>query len=224
MKDDYTIKEILDRTLETLQTAQLGLADMKDASRHRRNPGLRNVIVFGRSVTFVLQNLRGKDARFEEWYLAKQTAMKADPIFLYFLEARNNLEKQGRLNVSTSLKLNSFSSADMARFEPRPPGATGFFIGDNLGGSGWEIELPNGAKEKYYMEIPSDIGQVSQVFSDTRTEKSEVLADRSVDDLAGEYLKKLSNIVDDARKTFLSEEPAPMNGGRRLPPFLRVVK
>ncbi|TOC21281.1 hypothetical protein CGJ88_25700, partial [Vibrio parahaemolyticus] len=65
-----TIREVLVRTEQTLETAKHGFDDLVSSNKTRRFTGLRNLIVFGRSVTFVLQNLRtavGKE-RFDAWY------------------------------------------------------------------------------------------------------------------------------------------------------------
>lgn len=125
-------KEILNRAEEILRTAELGMSDMGGNRSQRRLSGLRNVIVFGRSVTWVLQNLKGKQEGFEDWYTEKQALMRSDPIFVYFTEARNNLEKQGKLSLSTSAYISSFSSSDISKFGPPPAGEKAFFIGDQL--------------------------------------------------------------------------------------------
>ena len=81
----------------------------------RRFTGLRNLIVFGRSVTFVLQNLRtvvGKE-RFDLWYEPHQESMKQDVVMKYFVKLRNELEKQGLLPVSTSTRFLHFTSVDL---------------------------------------------------------------------------------------------------------------
>ena len=44
-----------------------------------------------------------------------------------------------------------------------PEGANGFFIGDNLGGSGWEVYLPDGSTEKYYVAMLDEIQSQIQV-------------------------------------------------------------
>ena len=46
-----------------------------------------------------------------------------------------------------------------AGFGPQPPGATSFFIGDELGGTGWEVPQPDGSTEKVlYFDLPEEIG------------------------------------------------------------------
>ena len=75
-----TIEQVLQRTEDTLATAKHGYQDLISGERSRRFSGLRNLIVFGRSVTFVLQNLRssvGKE-RFDSWYEPQQEMMKSD--------------------------------------------------------------------------------------------------------------------------------------------------
>lgn len=38
-----------------------------------------------------------------------------------------------------------------------PPGARGFFLADEVGGSGWEIEMPDGRVEKFYVGLPESL-------------------------------------------------------------------
>jgi hypothetical protein len=128
------IEAVLRRVEETLLTARHGFDDMTGRNRSRRFSGLRNIIVFGRSVTFVLQNLRSvvEGGNFDRWYEPKQEKMKADPLMRYFVEARNEILKQGKIKVSTSGRVESFSSDDIQKLGTPPPGAKAFFLGDQL--------------------------------------------------------------------------------------------
>lgn len=205
-------------------TAEFGLADLDATDKRRRNIGLRNLIVFGRSVTFVLQNLRGKEPDFDVWYEKIQDEMNGDPVFRYFLQARNNLEKQGKISVATSAYIRHLSTDDLSRFGPKPPGTNGFFIGDQMGGSGWNVTLPDGTELKYYIELPESIGSVTQHFSDLEKEVFEPIRGKSVDELSREYIRKLSVILDSAKQKFVSEPPAQWVNGKRLPSYIKVVK
>lgn len=151
-------KEILDRTEQTLETAKQGYEDLMASNKSRRFLGLRNLIVFGRSVTFILQNLKSivGEEQFSSWYKNHQDSLKEDTVMKYFVKLRNELEKQGKLPVSTSVKINHFST-DMLNKYPKPKGTVGFFIGDQFGGSGFEVQLPDGTIEKYYVELPTDV-------------------------------------------------------------------
>src|SRR5688572_23459502 len=112
-----------------LETAKCGFGDLMDRSRSRRMIGLRNLIVFGRTVTFVLQNLRSQmaDGEFDKWYTAKQEEMKKDVVMKHFVTLRNELEKQGSLPVSTSVHIKEFSSSNIEKYK-KQPGTVGFFI------------------------------------------------------------------------------------------------
>lgn len=77
---DRTARQILDETEELLRTAQFGLRTCALAQSERARTGLRNSVVFGRMVTFALQNLRSVSPDFEAWYAEKQDAMKTDPL------------------------------------------------------------------------------------------------------------------------------------------------
>jgi hypothetical protein len=221
-KSNTTIS-VLTRAEEILSTAKLGYEDMQSKDKNRRYSGLRNLIVFGRSVTFVLQNLSSIEAGFQEWYEIIQDELKSDPLMKYFVDVRNNILKQGKMQVSTSAHIKSFSTSDIAKFGPPPPGAKSFFMGDEIGGCGWLIELADGTEEKYYVEVPTSIAEVKQVFPDLPETVEESLKNRSIEELCEMYLAKLESVIDKARKQFLKSETQTANG-KRLPPYLKIVK
>lgn len=224
MSDQSTeIAAILQRVEDTLQTAKHGLEDLLAPSRGRRNTGLRNLITFGRSVTFVIQNLRGvKDLDFDTWYGPEQEAMKSNVLMRYFVDARNELEKQGRLSVATSAHINSFSTNDIRKFGRPPVGAKAFFIGDHLGGTGWEVELADGSIEKYYVELPPSIGEVKQQFTNFPSAKAPELANHSVEELCDMYINMLESLVLRAKSHFITHpETVPAKKSRA---HLRVIK
>lgn len=220
-----SFEEVLRRVDDTLLTARHGLDDLLGENDSRQFSGLRNLIVFGRSVTFVLQNLRGIDGvDFDAWYEPQKAAMSADPLMKYFVQARNELEKQGKLSVGVGLHIKSFSGGDMARFGPPPLGATSFFMGDSTGGTGWEVRTADGKTEKYYVELPADIGQVRRYFANFLPSDSPELQIQSIEQLSGEYISRLSALVREARTHFLGEESDQTASSKPLPPYLRVVK
>jgi hypothetical protein len=212
------IKVILQRAEETLQTARYGFEDLIGSNRERMFSGLRNLIVFGRSVTLVLQNLRSviKDD-FDRWYEPEQEKMRNDLLMRYFKNARNELEKQGKLNVGTSVRIHSFSTEDIREFGPPPLGAVGFFIGDQFGGTGWEVQMPNGTKEKYYVELPREIAEIKLQFSNFPESESPELKGKSLEELCQMYLKRLEELLNAAKERFL-EQPPKKDSFKRRPP------
>ncbi len=218
------IPSIIVKAEEILQTARFGYDDLISGNRQRRFSAIRNLVVFGRSVTFVIQNLKTPvgEEKFNNWYSPLQEEMKSDVLMKYFVTLRNEILKQGKLPISTSVTANILTG-DIAKFGTPPPGAKGFFIGDQTGGSGWEIELPDGTTEKYYVEIPQSIAKVQQHFSELPVPDDDHLKMKSIEDLCEYYLIKLESILDDARKTFLKVKTEKV-GEKRLPPYIRVVK
>lgn len=221
-----TIVDVLRRAEETLKTARHGLDDLLSSDRSHRFTGLRNLIVFGRSFTWVLQNLRSViPEQFDRWYAPEQANLAKDPLMRYFVEARNELEKQGKLSVTTNAVVHSFSpQTDMKKFGPPPIGAKSFFIGDPLGGTGWEVELADGKIEKYYVALPNSIGEVTQHFANFPEAKAPELAGKTVEELCILYLNRLDALLDKARNHFLHEPPRESMGSKRLPSYLRIVK
>lgn len=206
------------RAQQVLDTAYFGLKVLKSGDPTERSAGLRNVLVFGRSVTFVIQNLRSivGESRFNSWYAPFQDEMRADPLMRYFVDARNNLEKQGRLDVAVSGAVYSFNSYDLEKLEKPPFESTSFFMGDQSGGSGWEMDLGGGESVKYYISIPKSIGEFRQVFHSLPDNIPQELRDLSTDELCSIYLEKLSKLLAATKKEFLL--------GPKERPYLRLVK
>jgi hypothetical protein len=190
------VAAVLARARECLRDAGLGLKDLLGADPNRRLSGMRNAIVFGRAVTNVLENLRGKVEGFDAWYKPQSARLGEDESFRRIYKMRSEILKEGETTVGTSMHIRNFSTDDMHRLGPPPPGATSFFMGDQRGGSGWLVPLPDGTEEKYYVELPSDIGSTTFVM--------EVGERRSVP-VAGvlaRYLSTLKRLIDEAESTF----------------------
>src|SRR5947209_7641802 len=72
-----------------LRMAQLGLRDIHDADHDRILLGFLAVVVFGRSMTLVMQNLRTHDKEaFDGWFAPWQEEMRGDPLLRYFRDLR----------------------------------------------------------------------------------------------------------------------------------------
>ena len=95
---ERTVASVLDDAAQTLQTAEWGLADLTGADPRRRMSGLRNLVVFGRAITNVLQNLRtvvGVQA-FNEWYEPLQEVMREDELLKYFMSCGRRYLRKAR--------------------------------------------------------------------------------------------------------------------------------
>ncbi|MCR4279949.1 MAG: hypothetical protein NUV82_00815 [Candidatus Komeilibacteria bacterium] len=198
-----TTEQTLRLVRETLETARLGFRDLKAISA-RRHSGLRNLVVFGRAVTNVLQNLRSTESGFDAWYQPFVEEMKKDHLIKFFYDLRSRILKQGDLGVSNYTHIKSFSfPVDMAKFGPPPPNARNFFIGDSTGGTGWEVEVSPGEVEKYYLDLPSEIGVSGLYFRDAPglAEKDQV-SDADAIALSEHYIGYLERIVASAEAHF----------------------
>lgn len=195
--------EILNRAQEALRNMQFSLTNYKKSNDENKILYLRNLITTGRSVTFILQNLKShvdKNA-FEEWYLPWRTKMSNDEILRTFKDLRNEIEKQGKLNTSLTAHIEHFNSNDIQPLLKNPPPfSKSFFIGDQIGGSGWEIDYGNGITEKLYIVLPQDIKMVIdfEIIDLTSLDN-----DMSTIDMLEYYYDYLHAIYIDARKTFL---------------------
>jgi hypothetical protein len=199
-----TSSEILARVKDTLATAKYGLRDAMGSAADRRLGGLRNLVVFGRAVTNVLQGLRSTEPTFDAWYARFVKEMEGDPLLKYFYRIRSEILKKGVLGTGSSAYIKSFSyPEDLYRLGPPPPGAKGFFMGDQAGGSGWEIVGPDGQIEKLYVDIPGDIAQFTVLLPDAPLmHLGRDLADRRIETLASAYFEYLDQLVGSAERAF----------------------
>jgi hypothetical protein len=197
--------EILERARQTLAVAEKGVQDLRGKDPSRWLPGLLNVAVFGRAVTNILQNLRSVDQKFDPWYAPKVLEMRADKLLRFFYELRTEVLKTAR-RVPTAHRTHIKHlelPKDLARMGPKPPGTTGFFIGDSAGGSGWLVRLPNGTQVPYYVDLPDDIGVVDMTIRGAPLlHLGQPVLDDSAASLSSLYVNYLRNLLDDADKVF----------------------
>jgi hypothetical protein len=199
-------QDVLHKTREMLDVARRGLSELEGVDAARRPLGIYNVAVFGRSVTLVLQNMRTIDrAGFDAWYAPYAKEMETDPLADYFKKLRNEILKQGAPSTGMSMHIEHLDSSEIQALIADPPaGAKGFFIGDQLGGSGWQIELPDGTVDKYYVQLPETLRvTVSLHLPDPPTEHvGDPLSDTSITALCRLYVRYLERVVADAEAHF----------------------
>ena len=198
-------KEALAGVRSTLATARLGLSDFtRGKSEVQRMAGLRNTIVWGRAVTQSLHHLKTfEGTKYETWYEPWRHRLESTQDFQYIYDLRNQLLKEGYIgNRSANTVVGRFSSA-MLESLPRPPHAVAFFIGDSLGGNGWTVQLPDGSRENYYVELPQQWGITSYaMFVEPTTQKKIPPPTIPIDRLLTQYLRFLSDMVESAEKAF----------------------
>lgn len=67
-----SVDSVIRAAEERLSSARLGLQILRQGPKHARS-GLYNAVVFGRQVTFSLQNMRSVDLTFDSWYEPRMT-------------------------------------------------------------------------------------------------------------------------------------------------------
>ena len=87
-----------------LRMVRQGLRDMGERGEDRMLFGFLGVVVFGRSMTLVMQNLKSFDEKaFNEWYTPFQDEMKGDPLLLYFKDLRTRVIHKNEPMISILL-------------------------------------------------------------------------------------------------------------------------
>lgn len=196
--------QILEEAEYNLKAAFAGYQQYKSKEGEMKMIGLRNAVTFGRSVTFILQNLRDKvNGDFEDWYEDRQEVLKSDEVAQKMDDLRNRIEKgSDEASVATYAKIDHLNSNDLYRM--MPPWADSIFIGDQYGGSGFKVELADGSTEKFYVELPEEMAVETGLYitNDDDTDFSEIT---DAEDELTYYLKVLAEIVSDAKDEFGSD-------------------
>jgi hypothetical protein len=179
-----------------LEIANLGARDYYDAG-DRRMAGLYNAVTNGRSVTFVIQKLRGRAAGFDEWYEGVVAALQADEVGRWFVKLRNRIEKEGSLGeVSTYGELHRLDDDLITRlFAHAPPNTAGIFFGDEWGRSGWDVRLVDGTRVPVFFQLPMGIGFSTINIADAP-------GGRSVEELLPGWLQSMDDLVTNAERLF----------------------
>lgn len=185
---------VLRRAHEALAVAQLALRDARDP--RRRPAALRNVVVFGRSVSNIIENLRSRVERFDEWYKPLSEEMARDPLLKFFYNLRSQILKQGDLGTTNYAHIKHLDQEAMQRL-PRPANARSFFMGDRLGGSGWTVEVSPGVMENFYIDLPDDIGVSGLLFRDAPA--SNEPGEQDAVKLCALYLQQMERLVNAAQ-------------------------
>ena len=160
-------REFLHRTRETLDTAFQGYFVLKDHPA-RRTAGFRNVIIFGNAVRKVLEELPSDSGDFDKWYKPIRREFKTSVLIKLFSQLLTEIRKREAEGFGSKARVVGFNyPADVPKLGKRPTHAREFFMGDDLGGIGWEVELQPGVIEKYYAILPAAYGTVEEFLSFT---------------------------------------------------------
>lgn len=203
MSDDRTPGEIISDAKQALQTARFGLEDVSDGPPHRNIAGIGNVATYGRATTRILHKLKSCDVEFTEWYQSYLEEMEEDPLMNYFWELRNEVLKEGSDSIGWEIYISKFEYPKDLESHEEPENAKSFFIGDELGGLGWEVEMPDGSTDKHYIDPPSDLVESTPVLPDAPNEHlGQDISHASADELCEMYIDYLRDMVADADERF----------------------
>lgn len=204
---------VLKNTNDMLERASFALNDFKkEKNPKKRMAHLVNFINNSRSVTFALQKIENKVVGFKDWYKKYQDQMKADPLMKFFKDLRDDIVHEGKLDVSGSMHIKQLSfPKDLTLLGKQPQNATGYFFGDNIGGNGWEIQMPDGSIKKQYVDIETDNISFTSTFQNAPiVHLNNQITDNSIENLCDLYIKYLDNLIESAKTQLIMGTHAPL--------------
>jgi hypothetical protein len=142
-----------------------------------------------------------------EWYSPKQEEMANDPLLVAFKNLRNYYEKQGRqVPGGVGFYIGNLSTREIGFYFLRPMYPAEFFIGDQMGRSGWKIHRPNGEIDYRYVELPESWATTA-VYSLEGNPEHHLGVDirgKTIEELADLVINYLSNLLDETEEEFLA--------------------
>ncbi len=205
-------KEVLDSLQGKMNMVNQFLDALKNGPTINKTTNLANLLIWSRILINETENMKSFDkARFEKWYAPYRRelfkvsdAEKPDPLLDYFINARNELEHRGTINVGRVTHVKHLSlPQDALKLGPPPIGAKGFFIGDELGGSGWMVELPDGNKGKLYVEFSREQVETSLLPQAHPTKHlGKDIKRKTVEEMAEMYVSYLGRMIQSAINEF----------------------
>jgi hypothetical protein len=160
-------REYLHRTREVLDTAFQGYFVLKDHAS-RRTAGFRNVVVFGAHVRKILESLPSDGGEFDKWYKPIRKEFKSSLLMKLFEQLLAEVRKREAAGLDSRARVVGFNyPADVPKLGKRPAHARELFMGDDVGGVGWDVEVSPGVIEKYYAILPAAYGTVEEFLSFT---------------------------------------------------------
>jgi hypothetical protein len=166
---------------------------------------MHNVVVMGRAVTNVLQNLRSKVQDFDVWYQPWQEEMAQDPLLRYLYKLRSEILKKGQEGATSILTIQSASMGEiLSMLGQAPPNAISSFVGDYNGGSGWVVQLEDGSTETVYATLPENNNIRSRLaFENLPSEHLGIpITDDSLENICRLYVQYLRRLVEAAEEEF----------------------
>jgi hypothetical protein len=196
-------ERIFSNTREMLAMAQAGLADAIGPDPRRRRPGLMNLFTYGRSVTLTMQTMKSVDPSFEEWWQPYQEKMANDPLMKYFNKSRTDILHEGELPTVNYTVIGQEGFVNLGEITQElnrhaPPNTVGTFLGDQLGGNGWQVRMADGSIQHVYFELPEglDIESGLQLPNPPKEHDDEPITDTSIANLGRLYVETLTEIAD----------------------------
>lgn len=218
-KNIEDIFENLCRALTRLEKANHDLHN-PPAGQHRKLIG--QIVVDGRAITNILQNLRNKTPNFDEWYQPYKTEMRNDELLRFLYTVRSEILKKGDDHIvpaggrldsrrhfmsisdkGIEIQMRQPNGQFRHEFIPKPPNAKHAFLHNSEGGCGWVVVNPDGSETKKYVNVPSDIYVASYQFRNPpKKHLGRDISKLGAEEMCNLYVKYLVTLVKEAKNKF----------------------
>jgi hypothetical protein len=206
---DLSPEDVIERARTRLNDAHHELSNYRAHTRPEdKLRSFRQLVIATREVTFALQRMAGVadlGEKWPDWYATYQDEMRGDPLLRAFHQLRDYFAKQGGMSPGgISVHIGHLNTQEIRYYFLEPRWAKGFFIGDRMGRSGWEIQRPGEKTEYRYVDLPARWGIEVSFLLDDPPERhlGQDIRDKPIDELAELVITYFEQLVDAAEAEF----------------------
>jgi hypothetical protein len=192
----------LNLSMERLKLVKLQILELKKASPYNRQLAITNALSLARSVYHSLSQLRKQgNVESKAWFKLENEKLATSEINDWLRKARDVSLKEAKPITSMNAYIGNFNTDMMANLV-RPPGATSFFIGDQNGGSGWDITHSDGSTSVVYVNSDKDIPEARIIVWNSSQFAPKGKEQTPVEELFEQYTDEYNKILLDGIKRF----------------------
>ncbi len=202
--------KIIANTREMLSMAEVGFAEATGKDPRKRRAGLMNLCTYGQAVLATIQTMRNTDPNFQAWWEAKSNEIGADPLMSHFKYLREKVGHEGSLETTNRTIVGAHGPVDMGALwrelrKHAPPGTTRIFLGDEIGGDGYEVA----GVGKVYFTLPDsfDVKSTLELPDLPVQHDGQTITDASIANLGTLYLDSLRTLVSEFVGKFALSPP-----------------
>lgn len=202
------VESIVAYVHEALDKAWKGVERIDAGDVLQQSDGVKDAVVWGRTATFILQQLSSRVERWSEWWEPQVLRMRSDPLLKYFNRLRSVILKTGETQIGFKLLYQPGEQIvkEVLLSSPMPHKDAQLAVNAAIGFC-WIYEQ-NGERKTVPVPSPTCVGATRHCFMDLEdAEFPSEYATLSLAEALSVYLERIEEIVEATFQRFVGANP-----------------